>query len=80
MIKSSEEKWVKTTCAYCGVGCGIEARPNANGTLDIRGDVEHPANRGKLCSKGMALGETVGYQGRLLEPVVNGKTCDWPSA
>jgi assimilatory nitrate reductase catalytic subunit len=59
---------VKTTCPYCGVGCGVSATPGADGVVNIAGDVEHPANRGRLCVKGAALGETVDLQGRLLHP------------
>lgn len=70
---SSSEGWVKTTCAYCGVGCGVEARPLSNGELEIRGDRTHPANYGKLCTKGIALGKTVSHEGRLLAPMFNRK-------
>ncbi|OWY10412.1 nitrate reductase [Thioclava sp. F34-6] len=69
-----------TTCPYCGVGCGVQATPDGRGGLDIRGDTAHPANAGKLCSKGSALGETVDLDGRLLAPVVNGQETDWDSA
>ncbi|MGF1679812.1 molybdopterin-dependent oxidoreductase [Photobacterium minamisatsumaniensis] len=79
-MSDSTDKWIKTTCAYCGVGCGIEAKPNAQGTLDIRGDTEHPANYGKLCTKGLTLGETVGHQGRLLTPSIHGESCQWDQA
>lgn len=72
--------WIKSTCAYCGVGCGIEARPKADGQLEIRGDKDHPANFGRLCSKGMALGETVIAEGRLLYPSVDGQRADWGTA
>jgi len=77
---TSVSPWIKSTCAYCGVGCGIEARPKANGELEIRGDKEHPANFGRLCSKGLALGETVIPDGRLLHPSINGMRTDWSSA
>jgi assimilatory nitrate reductase catalytic subunit len=50
------------------VGCGVQATPQADGTVAIAGDVLHPANLGKLCVKGSALGETVGLEGRLLHP------------
>lgn len=80
MTTASVSPWIKSTCAYCGVGCGIEARPKANGELEIRGDKEHPANFGRLCSKGLALGETVIPDGRLLHPSINGMRTDWPSA
>jgi assimilatory nitrate reductase catalytic subunit len=60
---------VRTTCAYCGVGCGVLARSGANG-MEITGDPGHPANGGRLCVKGAALGETLGLEGRLLEPML----------
>ncbi|MBC7005169.1 molybdopterin-dependent oxidoreductase [Photobacterium sp. BZF1] len=69
-MSQKDSTWIKSTCAYCGVGCGIEARTNNNGTLEIRGDKSHPANFGRLCSKGLALGETVGIEGRLLTPKI----------
>tara|TARA_R110000850_G_scaffold154656_13_gene278537 strand:+ start:15108 stop:17837 length:2730 start_codon:yes stop_codon:yes gene_type:complete len=64
---SPEGKVIKTTCPYCGTGCGVDVRIN-NGVVEVSGDEEHPANRGKLCVKGSALNETVGPGGRLLYP------------
>jgi assimilatory nitrate reductase catalytic subunit len=61
---------VKTTCAYCGVGCGVIATPDGKGGAAIVGDPDHPANFGRLCSKGSALGETLGLEGRLLHPMI----------
>src|SRR5512133_729750 len=61
---------VSTTCAYCGVGCGILATPDGRGGAAISGDPEHPANFGRLCSKGSALGETLGLTNRLLYPMI----------
>eukprot|EP01133_Synstelium_polycarpum_P029623 gene29623-36343_t len=46
---------VRTTCPYCGVGCGVLATPGNNGTVAIAGDPDHPANFGRLCSKGSAV-------------------------
>ncbi len=60
----------RTTCPYCGVGCGILATPEAGGGAAISGDPEHPANFGRLCSKGSALGETLGLEDRLLYPMI----------
>ena len=57
---------VRTTCPYCGVGCGVLAKPDGRGDASIIGDPEHPANFGRLCSKGAALGETLGLATRLL--------------
>jgi assimilatory nitrate reductase catalytic subunit len=64
---------VRTTCPYCGVGCGVLARPDGHGGTQIEGDPNHPANFGRLCSKGSALGETLSFEGRLLHPQVR---CD----
>src|ERR1700755_2057838 len=61
---------VKTACPYCGVGCGVLATPDGNGGAAIAGDPEHPANFGRLCSKGSALGETLGLESRLLHPMI----------
>src|SRR5471032_2578456 len=60
---------VRTTCPYCGVGCGVLAKPDGRGGAVIAGDPEHPANFGRLCSKGSALGETLGLGTRLLHPM-----------
>jgi len=61
---------VRTACPYCGVGCGVLARPDGRGGAMIAGDPDHPANFGRLCSKGSALGETLGLETRLLHPMV----------
>ncbi|MEO0542750.1 MAG: nitrate reductase [Pseudomonadota bacterium] len=71
---------VKTTCPYCGVGCGVVATPHSDGRVDIEGDKDHTANFGRLCSKGSALGETVDLDGRLLHPEINGERADWDQA
>jgi len=55
---------VKTTCPYCGVGCGVIAKVDDTGTVTVKGDPEHPANFGRLCSKGSALAETIDLDGR----------------
>ncbi|MCE3607447.1 molybdopterin-dependent oxidoreductase [Massilia sp. P8910] len=61
---------VRSTCPYCGVGCGVTAMPLPDGAIAIAGDISHPANRGRLCVKGAALGETIGLEGRLLHPAL----------
>src|SRR5579859_2540892 len=63
-------KATSTTCPYCGVGCGVLATPDGSGAAAISGDPSHPANLGRLCSKGSALGETLGLQDRLLYPMI----------
>ncbi|EAU41642.1 nitrate reductase large subunit protein [Fulvimarina pelagi HTCC2506] len=71
---------VRTTCAYCGVGCGVLATPEGNGLVKISGDPNHPANYGRLCSKGSALGETLGLEERVLHPMIGGARADWENA
>ncbi|MFK7868366.1 MAG: molybdopterin-dependent oxidoreductase [Roseobacter sp.] len=66
----------RTTCPYCGVGCGVLAGPDGT----IKGDPEHPANFGRLCSKGSALGETLDHEGRLLTPQIGKRPASWDAA
>lgn len=73
-------KVIKTTCPYCGVGCGVIAEKNDDGHITISGDLEHPANFGRLCSKGAALADTMNLDGRLLEPEIDGKAQSWDIA
>ena len=71
---------IRTTCPYCGVGCGLKITPDGQGGADVAGDPEHPANRGRICSKGAALGETLSLEDRLLYPEVDGQRVSWGSA
>ena len=71
---------VRTTCPYCGVGCGILAQRDAQGQIDISGDPQHPANLGRLCSKGSALAQTLDLRDRLLYPSVDGARTSWDTA
>ena len=71
---------IKTTCPYCGVGCGVKASISDEQIITIIGDAEHPANYGKLCVKGSALDETMGDNGRLTRPVINGEKVSWSTA
>lgn len=64
---------IKTTCPYCGVGCGVLIGSGG----EVSGDPDHPANFGRLCSKGSALGETLDLEGRLLAPQIGGRSADW---
>ena len=60
---------IRSTCPYCGVGCGVLAKPEGRGGATVEADPKHPANFGRLCSKGSALGETLALEGRLLHPM-----------
>ena len=80
MADGSLPPQVRTTCPYCGVGCGVLGAAGEGRALAVAGDPAHPANFGRLCSKGAALGATAGLQGRLLEPQVHGRAASWPEA
>jgi assimilatory nitrate reductase catalytic subunit len=73
-------KQVATTCCYCGVGCGVVVATHKNGIFSVKGDAAHPANRGRLCTKGAALhlGGDTGV--RLLYPEVDGERASWDEA
>src|SRR5262249_25650052 len=76
---------VRTTCPYCGVGCGLLARPDGQGGATISGDPAHPAHLWRLCSQGSAPGQTPRLPRRLLHPIMAGPDgtlarTDWPAA
>lgn len=63
----------KTTCPYCGVGCGVDVnvQHKAHGTMvKVAGDIDHPSNFGRLCIKGSNLADTLGLETRVLEPML----------
>ncbi|MEM9433911.1 MAG: molybdopterin-dependent oxidoreductase [Pseudomonadota bacterium] len=70
----------RSTCPYCGVGCGVLLRDDGQGGVAVRGDPDHPANWGRLCSKGAALGQTLGRETRLLAPKIDGRETNWDTA
>ncbi len=80
MARAAGPKKTCTTCPYCGVGCGVIASVDSEKKVEIAGDSSHPANFGRLCSKGSALAETLGDYDRLLYPAVNGKRASWDEA
>jgi assimilatory nitrate reductase catalytic subunit len=71
-----EGSGIRTTCPYCGVGCGVIARPDGR----VVGDPEHPANFGLLCAKGAALAETLIDDDRLRHPTIGGQRAGWDAA
>ena len=74
---------IETTCPYCGVGCGLTVNVDAQRSDCaplIAGSPTHPANFGRLCSKGSALAETLELPDRLLFPEIDGRRADWDTA
>ena len=71
---------VRSTCPYCGVGCGVSVHQTDGQGATITGDTDHPANRGNLCLKGQTLSETLSLDDRLLYPSVYGERSTWDGA
>ena len=63
----------RSTCPYCGVGCGVIIETEGDAITNVRGDPDHPANFGRLCTKGSTLHLTaaasITRQTRLLQPM-----------
>jgi len=74
------DRWVKTTCGYCSVGCGMLIGTRDGKAVSARGDSSHPVNRGKLCPKGLAEHHTLAAPGRALYPTFYNKRTSWDEA
>jgi len=64
------DRWVKTTCGYCSVGCGMEVGVKDGKAVAVRGNENHPVNRGKLCPKGLSEHHTLIAPGRARQPLL----------
>ena len=81
---------ISSTCPYCGVGCGVAVSVNGDANIEknakkpvVLASKTHPANFGRLCSKGSALGETLlgaKQANRITHPVVDGNVATWDEA
>jgi len=71
---------LQTTCAYCGVGCGVTVPAANDRGVRVSGDAQHPANKGRLCVKGTHLGDVLPLKDRLLEPLIQGVPVSWDLA
>ncbi|WP_153606682.1 molybdopterin-dependent oxidoreductase, partial [Pseudomonas aeruginosa] len=86
MSTDSPLRTTASTCCYCGVGCGVLIEHDGERILGVQGDPRHPANFGRLCSKGASLHLTGDLQARALYPQLRlGKQMararsDWESA
>jgi anaerobic selenocysteine-containing dehydrogenase len=74
------DRWVRTTCGYCSVGCGMLLGVRDGKAVAAKGDPDHPVNRGRLCPKGLSEHHTLDAPGRLTHPVVDGQPTDWDTA
>ncbi|MBL8308216.1 MAG: molybdopterin-dependent oxidoreductase [Rubrivivax sp.] len=77
-------KTTKSTCPYCGVGCGVLIDSNGAQITGVRGDPDHPANFGRLCTKGQTLHLTasaaITLHQRLRVPKLHGREVGWDEA
>jgi anaerobic selenocysteine-containing dehydrogenase len=74
------DEWVRTTCGYCSVGCGILLGTRAGRAVACKGDPDHPVNRGRLCPKGLSEHLTLQATGRLTAPLLDGAPVSWDAA
>ncbi|MBI3266431.1 MAG: molybdopterin-dependent oxidoreductase, partial [Chlamydiae bacterium] len=78
------DHWVKTTCGYCSVGCGMFIGVRNGKAVSVKGDQNHPVNEGYLCPKGLAEHYAISTSNRAKWPLlkVNGKfrRIRWPAA
>jgi anaerobic selenocysteine-containing dehydrogenase len=78
------ERWVPTTCGYCSVGCGMFIGVKNGRAVSVRGNPDHPVNRGMLCPKGLSEHHTIDVENRARVPLMKqgGRftPVTWPAA
>ncbi len=74
------DRWVRTTCGYCSVGCGMRIGVRDGRAVAVEGDPDHPVNRGRLCPKGLSEHQMLAAEGRLTVPMVDGRPASWDQA
>src|SRR5688572_8247002 len=67
------DRWVSTTCGYCSVGCGMFIGVRNGRAVSVRGNPDHPVNRGMLCPKGLSEHHTIAAENRALRPLLRGR-------
>jgi len=72
--------WVRTTCGYCSVGCGMLVGVRDGKAVAVQGDPLHPVNRGRLCPKGLSEHQMIAAEGRLTHPTIAGHRVSWDTA
>src|SRR5438128_1416777 len=69
-VQRAADRWVKTTCGYCSVGCGMEIGLREAKAVAVRGWDDHPVNLGKLCPKGLSEHHTLSAPDRATHPLL----------
>ncbi len=67
---TAPSKWVKSTCGYCGVGCGLYVGTKDGKVVATKGDPTHPVSRGTLCPKGLSQHHMVQSENRFESPMI----------
>ena len=80
VLEKGEPSLIQSTCAYCGVGCGVDIGVADGKAMSLVGSVDHPSNNGRLCVKGSNLLNTVDLTNRLLVPEIAGEQVSWQHA
>jgi anaerobic selenocysteine-containing dehydrogenase len=79
-VDHAADHWVRTTCGYCSVGCGMLLGVRNGRAVAVQGDPSHPVNAGRLCPKGYSEHLMIGAPGRLTTPTVGGRAASWDEA
>jgi assimilatory nitrate reductase catalytic subunit len=78
------DRWVRSTCGYCSVGCGLHIGVRNGRAVAVRGDTEHPVNQGVLCPKGLSEHDTIHARSRARTPLLRRdgrlRPAGWPEA
>lgn len=74
------DRWVRTTCGYCSVGCGMLLGVRDGKAVAVQGDPDHPVNRGRLCPKGLSEHQAISADGRLTAPLIDNRPASWEQA
>lgn len=74
------ESWVRTTCGYCSVGCGMLVGVRDGRAVSVTGDPTHPVNAGRLCPKGLSEHQMIAADGRLTTATIGGRPVGWDAA
>ncbi|MEX2293608.1 MAG: nitrate reductase [Acidimicrobiales bacterium] len=74
------DRWVRSTCGYCSVGCGMILGVKGDRVVAVAGDLDHPVNRGRLCPKGLSEHQTITAPGRLTSPTIADACVSWDTA
>ena len=68
--QKAADHWVATTCGYCSVGCGMFVGVREGRAVSVRGNPDHPVNRGLLCPKGLSEHYTLEAVNRARTPLL----------